>query len=212
MLSRLDHAACTLPVYASQPRSLADHATLGSAAVASLSAGRFLFSCGVSLQGFGYVICIFLLAQALPGAHHVHLLVEATDAPSLGSGMRAHGIRIALRVNRLLMRSGAVIADRWHGRELTSPRAVRHAIVYVLANFRKHGPARPARVDPYSSAPYFEGFREFSGSAAVVVNASIIPRALAPPLLAPVSRPQTWLLATGWKRRGLISIAEAPAT
>jgi REP element-mobilizing transposase RayT len=143
--------------------------------------------------------------------NHLHLLVEATDARSLSSGMRALAIRIARRVNRLLLRSGAVLADRWHGRELTSPRAVRHAIVYVLANFRKHGPARRAHVDPYSSAPYFDGFREFSGSAPVVIDATTIPRALAPPPFAPVSRPRTWLLASGWKRRGLISITEAPA-
>jgi REP element-mobilizing transposase RayT len=144
--------------------------------------------------------------------NHVHLLVEAKDARSLSSGMRALGIRIARRVNRLLMRSGAVFADRWHGRELTSPRAVRHAIVYVLANFRKHGPARRVCVDPYSSGPYFEGFREFSGRAPADVDPSPIPRALAPPSPAPVSRPRTWLLASGWKRRGLISISEAPAT
>jgi putative transposase len=144
--------------------------------------------------------------------NHLHLLVEATDPSSLSSGMRALGIRIARRVNRLLMRSGAVLADRWHGRELMSPRAVRHAIVYVLANFRKHGPKRHARVDPYSSAPYFKGFREFSGRAPVLIDASVIPRALAPPQLPPVSHPQTWLLASGWQRRGLISITEAPAT
>jgi hypothetical protein len=72
-------------------------------------------------------------------------------------------IRIARRVNRLLSRRGRFFSDRWHGRALTSPRAVRHALVYVLGNFRKHQPDARALFDVYSSAPYFRGFVECPG-------------------------------------------------
>src|SRR5437879_4806944 len=47
-------------------------------------------------------------------------------------------IRVARAVNRALNRRGAVWTDRYHARALTSPRAVRNALVYVLMNRRKH--------------------------------------------------------------------------
>jgi hypothetical protein len=124
---------------------------------------------------------------------HIHLVVEAATARALSSGLRSLTIRIAKRVNRLLLRRGPVFADRWHARPLTSPRAVRHVLIYVLANARKHAPNCSFVIDPYSSASEFTGFRE------------PVPRA--PPS---TSTPRTWLLATGWKRHGLISIHERP--
>jgi hypothetical protein len=65
-------------------------------------------------------------------------------------------------VNDLLSRRGPLWADRFHSRTLTSPREVRNAIVYVLANFRKHTRhhLRPG-LDPYSSAAAFDGWREW---------------------------------------------------
>jgi len=89
-------------------------------------------------------------------ADHVHLVVEALDKRALSAGMRGLAVRIARRVNRLVFRRGALWADRWHGRALTTPRAVRHAIVYVLNNFRKHHPTNRAPLDPFSSSPYFD--------------------------------------------------------
>src|SRR5262245_22744478 len=91
---------------------------------------------------------------------HIHLVVEAASARALSSGLRALTIRIAKRVNRLLFRQGPVFADRWHARALTSPRAVRHVLVYVLANAKKHAPNCTFALDPYSSAPEFSGFQE----------------------------------------------------
>ncbi len=69
---------------------------------------------------------------------HVHLIVEAKDKRALSSGVRSVAIRIARYVNDLLGRRGRLWADRWHGRALRTPREVRNALVYVLANFRKH--------------------------------------------------------------------------
>ena len=58
-------------------------------------------------------------------------------------------IRIALAVKQVA-RVGKVWGDRYHARSLTTPREVRHAIAYVLLNFRKHLRA-PAGIDPRSS-------------------------------------------------------------
>src|SRR5262249_40243892 len=69
---------------------------------------------------------------------HLHLIVEARDQRALSSGMQGLAIRVARAVNQLVVRRGRFWADRWHGRDLTSPRAVRNALVYVFGNFRKH--------------------------------------------------------------------------
>src|SRR5438552_4229112 len=66
---------------------------------------------------------------------HLHLIVEADDTRALRRGL---AIRVARAVNRALGRRGAVWQDRYHARALTTPRAVRHALVYVLMNLRKH--------------------------------------------------------------------------
>jgi hypothetical protein len=110
---------------------------------------------------------------------HMHLLVEAIDQQALSSGMSSVAIRIARRVNVLVGRRGRFWADRWYGHALTSPRQVLAALVYVLANFRKHlrtrlGPG----IDPFSSGAWFdgwqEGFQAVNGSA--VVTGSGTPR------------------------------------
>jgi len=68
---------------------------------------------------------------------HVHLIVEADDTAALIAGVRGLEISIAKRINRLTFRRGTFWADRWHGRDLTTPRAVRHALVYVMSNGKK---------------------------------------------------------------------------
>lgn len=145
---------------------------------------------------------------------HVHLIVEAADKRALSAGLRSIAIRVALYVNELLSRRGPLWADRWYGRPLRTPREVRNALVYVLANFRKHtGRRRPAVVDPFSSAAWFDGWRGWrprSGAAPPPAEHRRTPRA--PDLAAPpVSTPRTWLARDGWRRHGLIGLDEAPA-
>lgn len=144
---------------------------------------------------------------------HVHLVVEAAGTRELSAGMRSVAIRVARYVNDLLSRRGSVWADRWHGRALRSPREVRNAIVYVLGNFRKHA-RRPPRVgiDPYSSAPWFGGFREWNPASGVPPPLAVA-RAIAPCELGEVAAfaPRTWLAARGWRRVGLIGIADRPS-
>jgi hypothetical protein len=128
---------------------------------------------------------------------HVHLILEAEGRDALWAGVRGLMVRIARRVNRLLRRRGRFWADRWHGRDLESPRQVRNALVYVLQNHKKH--SRSAALDPLSSAAAFDGF------------ASALPatfRSIGPPCVAAA---KTWLLRVGWRRWGLIGLAEAPA-
>jgi REP element-mobilizing transposase RayT len=139
---------------------------------------------------------------------HIHLIVEAPSRKALSRGIAGLTISIARRVNGLVGRSGRVFADRWHGRALTSPRAVRHALVYVLANFKKHARAgRRIALDVYASAPYFADFAEFGGKPPLEVRACWRRFHDRGP---PVVPPRTWLLATGWRRHGRISVGELP--
>jgi len=141
---------------------------------------------------------------------HVHLIVEASDARALSAGVRSFVIRVARYVNELVGRRGRLWADRWHGRELTSPRQVRNALVYVLANFRKHARGRLAPgVDAYSSAAHFDGWRGFDAGAELPRAGPRLHRAFAP--WVAVSRSKTWLGGTGWRRSGLVRVDEAPA-
>jgi REP element-mobilizing transposase RayT len=141
---------------------------------------------------------------------HVHLVVEASDKAALSAGMRSLVIRIARAVNELLGRKGRLWADRWHGRDLASPREVRHALVYVLANFRKHAKARLGPgIDAFSSATKFDGWRGFTESAELPRAGPMVHRALARWVV--VSKAKTWLASAGWRARGLVRIDEAPS-
>jgi REP element-mobilizing transposase RayT len=139
--------------------------------------------------------------------NHIHMLVEASSRAALSSGLRSLAIRIALRVNRLLMRRGRVWADRYHQRALVTPRAVRNALVYVLGNFRKHGARSVAAIDACSTAPYFDGFHD---RARAGPQGSSDGQVLIASSAEPASAPRTWLLATGWKRHGLLGSGESP--
>jgi len=147
--------------------------------------------------------------------NHVHLVVEASDRRALSSGMSGVAIRIARYVNDLLSRRGRLWAERWHGRALNTPLEVRKAIVYVLANARKHArvPMR-AGVDPYSSARWFDGWRDFPAASGVPPPFSEAPRWRdTDPSEQPTSddfASRTWLCRVGWRRHGLIAIAEMP--
>ena len=141
--------------------------------------------------------------------NHLHLIVEAVGRQAhahdmLRSGVSGLVISFAKRLNRILRRKGKVWGDRWHGRELASPREVRNALVYVFRNVAKHGARMVGHdvVDPLSSATRFTRWTR--------------------PLVWPFpngdgpwpdARPRTWLLGTGWHlRHGLIDPREARRT
>jgi len=143
----------------------------------------------------------FRVVQGSVQANHLHLIVEADGTRELSSGMNGLLIRVARGLNSLWRRRGKVFADRYHARDLRTPRAVRNALVYVLQNGRKHG-AWFVGVDPCSSGPWFDGWSS-------PIDAGARASSMAGP--SPFARAETWLLGWGWKQLGLVGIGESPA-
>ena len=139
-------------------------------------------------------------------SNHVHMVVEAHGASGLSHGMTGLDTRIAKRLNRHLGRKGDVLADRYHARILRTPREVRNALRYVLLNARHHERDGGAMLgetwfDPFSSAAWFDGWlRPVPADTPWKRDLVAMPR--------PTPKPTVWLLTTGWKRRGLITIDE----
>jgi REP element-mobilizing transposase RayT len=126
----------------------------------------------------------FRIVQYSVQNDHVHMLVEADDSAALSAGMKSFAVRAARRLNtRVLRRRGSVWAERYHRRDLVSPRDVRNAVVYVINNHLKHHEWDAGLVDPCSSAPWFSGWMHGPSP---------------PPEPSPVERARTWLLDRGW--------------
>jgi putative transposase len=143
---------------------------------------------------------------------HVHLIVEARNRIALARGMQAFEISAARHLNASVSqrtgkaRRGNVFVDRYHAEVLRTPRQTRNALAYVINNWRHHGESQLKlatgwRIDPFSSAPSFDGFRD--------VDAKAIewPQRYVP---LPVWEPTAWLLTTGWRKHGLIRHNEVP--
>ena len=101
---------------------------------------------------------------------------------------------------------GQVIAGRYHVQLLTSPTQVRNALRHVLLNIRKHfkqrnGHAPPVKIDEASSGSQFDGWHP--GPESLRVKAATQEE-------VGVARAVSWLLSTGWRRRGLIDLALIP--
>jgi REP-associated tyrosine transposase len=147
---------------------------------------------------------------------HVHLLVEAKTKAALAAGMQGFQISAAKQLNAAISkgrpgprRRGAVFPDRYHAVVIDSPRQARHALSYVINNWRKHHEDRGEvtrrwDVDWYSSGAMFPDWKEH-GSKGFVLRG--------PPELPPmvVGSPRTWLLREGWKKHGAISCREVPS-
>ncbi len=135
----------------------------------------------------------FRLVEYSIQSNHLHFIAEAEDARSIARGMQGLLVRIAKALNRAWQRRGKVLCDRYHARILRSPRAVRHALVYVLQNARKHG-AQITGIDAYSSGCWFDGWLDRRARG-----------------VRPIATARSWLLTTGWRRRGMLSTSEVPA-
>jgi REP element-mobilizing transposase RayT len=146
---------------------------------------------------------------------HVHMVVEAENKAALGRGMQGFQVSAARNINTALgdgvrRRRGKVFAGRYHVEVITTPTRARHAIGYVLSNWRKHGEDRnglPSTwlVDPFSSAISFPDWQELEGQPWMWPI-----RETYDPLV--VRRPQSWLLREGWKRGGgAISARDVPS-
>jgi hypothetical protein len=146
---------------------------------------------------------------------HLHLIAEASERIALARGVQALAIRVARAVNSCLGRKGKVFADRYHARALSTPRAVRFAVRYVLLNANKHERGahrvRPGHVDGCSSAPWFEGFarpiHRISGAAGARRDWQQASGSSEPPVVAP----RSWLLSVGLSRAGPFDVDEMPS-
>lgn len=144
---------------------------------------------------------------------HVHVLAEAEDAKALGRGMQGFQISAARNINTALAsgrrrRRGKVFADRYHVEVITTPTRARHAISYILSNWRKHKEdqgdiARKWLVDPFSTGILFPDWVEMRDREAMWPL-----RDTYDPML--VFRPASWLLREGWKKAGPISCFDVP--
>lgn len=106
-----------------------------------------------------------------------------------------------------LVRRGALFAERYHARALRTPREVRNVVRYVLLNGRRHAAEHGRRLprtwlDPFSSAPWFDGWRGTPTDAPWL-------RALMRGA-RPTAPARTWLLTIGWRRGGPIPIDDVP--
>jgi REP element-mobilizing transposase RayT len=133
---------------------------------------------------------------------HLHLIVEADSKLGLARGMQGFAISAAKQIHRVLRetvgarRGTPVFTDRYHPRALKTPTEVRHALAYVLNNWRKHGEHHTRElaawpIDLYASGIAFDGW-----------NRALVERP--PPTYEPlvVVRAHSWLLARGWRRAG----------
>jgi REP element-mobilizing transposase RayT len=135
---------------------------------------------------------------------HLHLLVEADDREALTSGMQSFNIRLARIVHAEQGGVGKVFKYRYHATQIRNARHARHALAYVLNNWRRHrldiesGRVLKAKLDEYSSAISFRGWQQGSFR---------VPDDYAP---LPVSLARTALLSRDWMAYGLIDIWEMP--
>jgi len=152
------------------------------------------------VKGGAFRLCHYAILN-----DHLHFVAEAHSREALSRGLQGLLVRVAKALNKLWSRRGKVFADRYHDRILRTPREVRNAIRYVFQNAAKHAAegrevAVSQAIDTYTSAPWFDGFREtftVRGLEAIV---------------RPVTDARTWLLTLGWRRHGLLSVHDLPAT
>ena len=149
---------------------------------------------------------------------HLHMLVEAKNKKLLAAGLQGFQVSAAKHLNVAFgkvtkgpRRRGPVFVDRYHAEIIKSPTQMRHALAYILLNFRKHredrvGPMDQWNVDWFSSAAMFPGWTEYGDEPFLWRG---------PPTYDPlwVWRPQTWMAAEGWKKVSpTISCHEVPSS
>src|SRR5262249_35958350 len=148
----------------------------------------------------------------------LHLLVEADHKGALASGMQGFQISAAKHLNAAVSknrpgprRRGAVFSDRYYAEIIKTPTQARHALNYVINNWRKHQEdrtdvTRGGKIYWFWTAVIFPGGDEYGDQFFL---------GRGPPTYDPliVYHPRTWLLRGGYKRGGPpISVCEVPST
>ena len=131
-------------------------------------------------------------------SNHLHMIVESASCEAMSNGMQGLLASLGKRLNKLWRRAGRLFADRYHGVILTTPTQVRNVLAYVLKNHKRHE-KRARGLDAFSSGAWFDGWRE-----------QLFDTELARSGRRVVASAKSWLLGTGWRKRGLISIDSAP--
>jgi REP element-mobilizing transposase RayT len=153
----------------------------------------------------------FRLVHYSVQGNHLHLIAEAPDRVALSRAMKGLCVRIARGLNALMGTRGPVFTGRYYARPLRTPLEVRRALLYVLANFRRHqaqvGRQLPTDfLDPFSSARHFDGWRSTRG----LVRALALDRDPCVELPTGIQPPHVGLLRIGWRRYGLLDPTATP--
>jgi len=138
--------------------------------------------------------------------HVLHFLVEAADRRALTRGMQSLAINAARAYHhshgRGRVSCGKVFAYRYHATQIRTPWHARHALAYVLNNWRRHRldyGRKSEQLDAYASGASFTGWSR---------RRVEVPTEHDSPL--PVSPPHAHLLRSNWTRYGLIDPFEVP--
>lgn len=156
-----------------------------------------------AIERFGHRDDFRIIEYAVLG-NHIHFIVEVSSAEVLALRMQGLEVSLARRLNRQFDRRGMLFAERYHSRVLRTPREARNALRYVLSNYRQHEARRGEElardwIDPFSSAFWFDGWRD-----PVQLREPRQRELLSVP--CPAARPTVWLLTTGWRRWGPLTI------
>ena len=136
---------------------------------------------------------------------HLHFLIEAANASALRQNMQSLAINAARAINRSLGREGKLFAHRYHATQIRTSHHARHALAYVLNNWRRHREdlynqhTMKAQLDPYATGFAFTGW---SGAPRFTLPAGYTPLSVSPPA--------TRLLRADWQRYGLVGLFETP--
>ncbi len=142
---------------------------------------------------------------------HIHFLAEADGNESLSKGMQSLKIRLAKAIKNLIDQktSAPVFRGRYHAHVLKTPTEVRRALAYVLQNTAKHSRGHVPKLsvllqDPFCSLHSFGKPVELFGASAQTRDARAYFEAEKPwtqkGLPDFLTKPQSWLLRTGWLR------------
>ena len=137
-------------------------------------------------------------------SNHIHMIVEAEDERALSRAMNGILSGMARLLNRHWGRKGKVFEDRYHAELVRTPTQCRNTLCYVLANARKHGsrslgPSLEGEgADPFSTAPWFPFHSPDDAPLAQ------------PAKPKPAAFPKSWLLRSGWRKGGTITVQDHP--
>ncbi len=111
--------------------------SLRSAQLLRVVRGAITETAEAELEGFRIVL--FSIAPT-----QVDLVIEADDVASLTTGLRSVSVRIAMRINNALGRTGQIFRDRYRSRSLTTAAELTEAVAALGATKETAQVARTA--------------------------------------------------------------------